>query len=72
MASPVPGLSRSRASPPEVLQNQPGGYDKLSNFEQGFVDAVLTRAKAEDRMAAGPRTNHDNHLRQSAERSMPR
>lgn len=57
---------------PTVLQNLPGGYDKLSDFEQGFVDAVLARVGSESRRAASLKANHDDYLRQSAGRSAPR
>lgn len=57
---------------PTFLQNQPGGYDKLSDFEQGFVDAILTRVGSENRRVASLKANHDDYLRQSAGRSMPR
>lgn len=57
---------------PTFLQNQPGGYDKLSDFEQGFVDTILTRVGSENRRVASLKANHDDYLRQSAGRSMPR
>ncbi|WP_018255279.1 hypothetical protein [Salinispora mooreana] len=57
---------------PTALQNLPGGYDKLSDFEQGFVDAILARMGSESRSAASLKANHDDYLRQSAGGSAPR
>ncbi|TWG02829.1 uncharacterized protein DUF1906 [Streptomyces brevispora] len=35
------------AQSPTVLANLPGGFDKLQNFCQGFVDAIVARVGAE-------------------------
>jgi peptidoglycan hydrolase-like protein with peptidoglycan-binding domain len=63
-------ISMKGAMLPTILQNLPGGFDKLEGFELGFVDAVLARTGMENRMAATLTANHEKYLRQAAERAM--
>jgi hypothetical protein len=55
---------------PSVLQNLPGGADKLSGFEQGFVDALLARMGMETRQAAQLKANQRRYLQEAAERAL--
>ncbi|HEX5740581.1 MAG TPA: hypothetical protein VFY17_03380, partial [Pilimelia sp.] len=57
---------------PAVLQNTPGGYDKLSEFEQGFVDTLLARVGMERQAAARYEANHRAYLREAAGRARGR
>lgn len=55
-----------------MLQNLPGGYEKLAGFEQRFVDALLARTGMEKRMAATYQANHRAYLRAVTQRSTHR
>ncbi|WP_067510608.1 hypothetical protein [Actinoplanes sp. TFC3] len=55
---------------PSVLQNLPGGADKLSGFEQGFVDALLARMGMEARQDAQLKANQRRYLQEAAERAL--
>jgi hypothetical protein len=54
---------------PAVYQNAPGGFDKLQNFERGFVDALLARMGTEKNKAAQYRANHDAFLKAARSRA---
>jgi len=53
---------------PSILLNEPGGGDKLAGFEQGFVDALLTRMGTESRSVSTYKANQQRYLRAAARR----
>ncbi|MGW8062171.1 hypothetical protein ACVV2G_07795 [Streptomyces ziwulingensis] len=57
---------------PAVYQNAPGGFDKLQNFEQGFVDALLARMGMEKSRAAQYRSRHEAFLEAARSRTASR
>jgi len=52
---------------PEVMANLPEGADKLDDFEQGFVDALLARMGMETRMRSTYQANQRKHLAHAME-----
>ena len=62
-------ITGSGAVQPADYQNLPGGGDKLSRFEQGFVDALLARMGMEKRNASAYRANHEKYLKSARSRS---
>ncbi len=48
---------------PADYQNLPGGYDKLRNFEQGLVDALLARMGTEKQKLSVYQENHARYLK---------
>ncbi|MCX3060396.1 glycoside hydrolase domain-containing protein [Streptomyces beihaiensis] len=56
-------ITGAGAALPSDYQNLPGGYDKLRNFEQGFVDALLARMGTETRKLSVYKENHERYLR---------
>ncbi|MDQ0405029.1 MULTISPECIES: glycoside hydrolase domain-containing protein [unclassified Streptomyces] len=65
-------ISLKGAVLPAVYQNAPGGFDKLQNFEQGFVDALLARMGMEKKKAAQYRANHEAFLKAARGRAAAR
>ncbi|WP_030897588.1 glycoside hydrolase domain-containing protein [Streptomyces sp. NRRL F-5126] len=65
-------IAKKGAVLPAAYQNVPGGGDKLSDFEQGFVDALLARMGTEKRKAAVYRANHDKYLAAARSRAARR
>ncbi|GAA1359411.1 glycoside hydrolase domain-containing protein [Streptomyces beijiangensis] len=62
-------ITGSGAALPAAYQNLPGGGDKLSNFEQGFVDAVLARMGTETSNQATYQANHAKYLKAARARA---
>jgi hypothetical protein len=62
-------ITGTGAVQPADYQNLPGGGDKLSKFEQGFVDALLARMGMEKRNASVYRANHEKYLKSARSRS---
>ncbi|MGW7075485.1 glycoside hydrolase domain-containing protein [Streptomyces sp. NPDC054866] len=56
-------ISLEGAVLPAVLQNAPGGHEKLMSFEQGFVDTLLARMGMEKSRAPAYRSSHERFLR---------
>ncbi|WAP55691.1 hypothetical protein [Streptomyces sp. S465] len=54
---------------PADYQNLPGGGDKLSNFEQGFVDALLARMGTEIANLSLYQANHEKYLKAARARA---
>ncbi|MFF0855366.1 glycoside hydrolase domain-containing protein [Streptomyces sp. NPDC003280] len=54
---------------PSDYQNLPGGGDKLSNFEQGFVDALLARMGTETAKLSLYQANHEKYLKAARSRA---
>ncbi|MGW5093195.1 glycoside hydrolase domain-containing protein [Streptomyces nodosus] len=54
---------------PADYRNLPGGGDKLSNFEQGFVDALLARIGMETRSLSMYQANHERYLKAARARA---
>ncbi|MET7684242.1 hypothetical protein [Streptomyces sp. NPDC005423] len=54
---------------PSDYQNLPGGGDKLSNFEQGFVDALLARMGTETTKLSLYQANHEKYLQAARSRA---
>ncbi|MFF4360303.1 glycoside hydrolase domain-containing protein [Streptomyces sp. NPDC001604] len=54
---------------PSDYQNLPGGYDKLRNFEQGFVDALLARMGTEKQKLSVYKENHARYLKAARARA---
>ncbi|MEU8759681.1 glycoside hydrolase domain-containing protein [Streptomyces sp. NPDC048659] len=61
-------ISLAGAMLPSILQNLPGGGDKLDSFELGFVDAMLARMGMETRSLGTYRANHATYLRAARSR----
>lgn len=57
---------------PSLLADLPGGAEKLDGFEQGFVEALQARIELETRSTSTYRANHQEWLRQAANRSKQR
>ncbi|WP_329127338.1 DUF1906 domain-containing protein [Streptomyces caniferus] len=62
-------ITWSGAVQPAAYQNLPGGEEKLSGFEQGFVDALLARMGTERRNLTQYRANHEKYLKAARARS---
>ncbi|MFC1230247.1 MULTISPECIES: glycoside hydrolase domain-containing protein [Streptomyces] len=62
-------ITGEKAVQPADYQNLPGGGEKLSRFEQGFVDALLARIGMEERKTSQYRANHKKYLEASRARS---
>ncbi|WP_260635202.1 glycoside hydrolase domain-containing protein [Streptomyces angustmyceticus] len=62
-------ITSSGAAQPADYQNLPGGSEKLSKFEQGFVDALLARMGMERRSLSQYRANHEKYLKAARARS---
>ncbi|MCW7988172.1 hypothetical protein XF35_23605 [Streptomyces platensis subsp. clarensis] len=62
-------ITGSGAVQPADYQNLPGGSEKLSSFEQGFVDALLARMGMEKRNLSRYRANHEKYLKAARARS---
>ncbi|MFE0171112.1 glycoside hydrolase domain-containing protein [Streptomyces sp. NPDC059002] len=65
-------ITMAGAMLPSVLQNLPGGADKLDSFEQGFVSAILRRTGMENRLADTYRANHEKYLHAARTRESAR
>ncbi|WP_031505767.1 glycoside hydrolase domain-containing protein [Streptomyces megasporus] len=57
---------------PSDYQLIPGGSEKLRNFEQGFVDALLARMGMESRQISQYRANHEKFLKEARSRAAGR
>ncbi|RNG35351.1 glycoside hydrolase domain-containing protein [Streptomyces botrytidirepellens] len=65
-------ITGAGAALPSDYQNIPGGGDKLSRYEQGFVDALQARMGMEQRNAALYKENHAKYLKAARARSARR
>ena len=65
-------ISLAGAMSPALLQNLPGGFDKLESFEQGFTDAILARTGMETLSASTYRSNHQKYLKAAKARAARR
>ncbi|MFF0832981.1 MULTISPECIES: hypothetical protein [unclassified Streptomyces] len=54
---------------PSDYQNLPGGCDKLSNFEQGFGNALLARMGTETAKLSLYQANHEKYLKAARSRA---